>query len=98
VDRCHNQFDSPLPEANAAGEARAKNRMKGQTPEQVMNTFKSYASRTLNGTALDAPKRQRWSRHGSTRHLWTTESVSTAIHYVVCEQGEPMAFFQGRVG
>lgn len=63
----------------------------GQTPEQVMNAFKSYASRALNVTALDTPDRKRWARHGSARYLWTVESVDAAVHYVVCEQGEPMA-------
>jgi hypothetical protein len=62
-------------------------------PERVMNDFKSYASRWLNRMALDKPGRQRWARHGSTRWLWEVASVSGAIHYVVEEQGAPMAVF-----
>jgi REP element-mobilizing transposase RayT len=65
-----------------------------KSPEQVMNALKAYASRALNGAALDRPDRRRWARHGSTRHLWTIEAVSAAVHYIVCEQGEPMAVFQ----
>ena len=62
--------------------------------EHVMNAFKAYASRALNAITVDSPNRRRWARHGSTRHLWTTASVSAAVHYVVCEQGEPMAIFE----
>ena len=65
-----------------------------QSAEQVMNAFKAYASRALNEMALDTAERKRWARHGSTRHLWTRQSVSAAVHYVVWEQGEQMAFFE----
>jgi len=47
-------------------------------PEIVMNCFKSYASRALNRSGLDLPNRKRWTRHGSTRHLWKEEHVSAA--------------------
>ena len=67
-----------------------------QIPEQVMNTLKTYASRALNTASLDSPNSQRWARHGSTRYLWTRQSVSAAIHYVVSEQGESMAVFETR--
>jgi REP element-mobilizing transposase RayT len=63
----------------------------GQGAEHVMNAFKSYASRALNRMAWDRPGRRRWAHHGSTRHLWTKEAVSAAVHYVVCQQGEAMA-------
>lgn len=62
--------------------------------EHVMNAFKAYASRALNGMALDTAERRHWARHGSTRHLWTRQAVSAAVHYVVSEQGDPMAFFE----
>ena len=65
-----------------------------QTPEQVINALKCYASRELNRTGLDSPNRRRWARHGSTRYLWKRDEVSAAIHYVVCDQGEPMAVFE----
>jgi hypothetical protein len=61
-----------------------------------MNDFKVYASRALNRAGFDAPERKRWTRHGSTRKLWTHEDVEAAIHYVVHEQGEPMALFEDR--
>ena len=65
----------------------------GVEPERVMNAFKSYASRKLNGLQRDAPNRKRWARHGSTRWLWKDEDVKRAIQYVVEQQGEPMAVF-----
>jgi REP element-mobilizing transposase RayT len=61
-------------------------------PEQVMSTLKAYASRALNRVE---PCRPRWSRHGSTRHLWNRQSISAAIGYVIEGQGEAMAVCQG---
>jgi REP element-mobilizing transposase RayT len=63
-------------------------------PEQVMTAMKAYSSRALNEHSLDGPGRRRWARHGSTRYLWTKDSVGAAIHYVVREQGESMAVFE----
>lgn len=62
-------------------------------PERIMNDLKSHASRWLNRLGLDGPDRKRWARHGSTRWLWTPESVAAAIRYVVEQQGDPMAVF-----
>ncbi len=36
----------------------------------IMNTLKAYASRYLNTAQVDAFKRIRWTRHGSTLYLW----------------------------
>jgi hypothetical protein len=58
-----------------------------------MNEFKSYASRELNRLDRDGSDRKRWARHGSTRWLWKDEDLQKALHYVVEEQGEPMALF-----
>ena len=63
-------------------------------PEKVMNDFKVYASRSLNKAGLDLSDRRRWARHGSTRYLWTSQEVTAAVHYVVCEQGEEMEVFE----
>ena len=59
-----------------------------QPPEVVMNAFKSYSSRALNRIE---PACRRWTRHGSTRYLWSPAEISAAVHYVILEQGEPMA-------
>jgi len=63
-------------------------------PERVMNDLKSYASRRLNQLGFDEADQKRWTRHGSTRWLWKPESVSTAIRYVVDEQGEPLSVYE----
>ena len=60
-----------------------------ETPERVMAYLKHYASRALNRQTGEP--RRRWTRHGSTRWLWEPESVDRAIHYVVHQQGAPMA-------
>ena len=59
-----------------------------------MNAMKAYSSRALNQHGLDRAGRRRWSRHGSTRYLWTDDDVRAAIEYVVREQGEPMEVFE----
>jgi adenine-specific DNA methylase len=64
-----------------------------ETPERVMNDFKGYASRRLNEAGFENAERKRWTRHGSTPYLWKPRDVEAAVHYVVHEQGEPMAVF-----
>jgi REP element-mobilizing transposase RayT len=64
-------------------------------PELIMNAFKSYASRRLNGLGLDRHGRKRWARHGSTRWLWKPQHVAAAMQYVIAEQGDPMSLFDG---
>jgi hypothetical protein len=58
-----------------------------------MNDFKTAASRCLNKAFPDERDRTRWTRHGSTRYLWTEEAVADKVHYVLHEQGEPMERF-----
>jgi len=58
-----------------------------------MNEFKSYASRELNHRNLDGPDRKRWAKHGITRWLWNDDDARHALHYVIQEQGDPMAVF-----
>lgn len=64
-----------------------------ESPERVMNDFKGYASRRLNEAGFENAERKRWTRHGSTPYLWKPRDVEAAVHYVVHEQGEPMAVF-----
>ena len=65
-------------------------------PEQIMNAVKSYASRQLNKENLDNNRRNRWTRHGSTRYLWNEAEVEATIQYVINEQGLPMAVFENK--
>ena len=63
-------------------------------PERVMRDAKVQASRALDEMGLDGPVRRRWALHGSTRYLWKVENVGPAIHYIVREQGTPMAVWE----
>jgi REP element-mobilizing transposase RayT len=56
-------------------------------PERMMNQLKSWATRRLRQEAVIAGETRPWSRHGSTRHLWTIEAVEAACRYVVQGQG-----------
>jgi REP element-mobilizing transposase RayT len=62
-------------------------------PERVLNEFKAAASRRLNKTFPTERDRLRWTRHGSTRYLWTVEAIAEKVHYVLFGQGEPMERF-----
>ena len=61
-----------------------------QTPERMLNDFKSYASRALNEAGFDTKDRKRWTRHGSTRYINDERHRAAAINYVLNKQGEPM--------
>jgi REP element-mobilizing transposase RayT len=63
------------------------------SPERVMNDLKTAASRRLNKAFPDERERTRWTRHGSTRYLWTEAVVAEKVHYVLNSQGEPMERF-----
>ena len=62
-------------------------------PKRVVNDIHSCAGRKLNLRKLDAPGRKRWTRGASGRYLWTPDDVGWAEHYVLHEQGEPMATY-----
>lgn len=62
-------------------------------PGRLMSDMKARASRRLNLAGLDDRQRIRWTRHGSTRHLFRPDDVEAKIRYVLLEQGEPMAVY-----
>ena len=62
-------------------------------PERLLNDLKSYISRRMNERGLDASQRKRWTRHGSTRYIWTKEALAEKVTYVVHQQGKPMSVF-----
>jgi hypothetical protein len=66
-----------------------------EKPEFMMTQLKCAASRRLNDLGLDRPNRKRWARHGSTRHLFSRESIQRAIRYVLEGQGDAMSTFRG---
>jgi REP element-mobilizing transposase RayT len=61
-----------------------------RTPEIVMNSFKSYATRKLREASLVSADLKPWARHGSTRYLWTEEQLSQGIEYVMFGQGNEL--------
>ena len=62
-------------------------------PERIMNTFKSYATRALRAKGVVAQNRTLWSRHGSTRFLWTDDHIVAAVDYVKNGQGGELPQF-----
>jgi hypothetical protein len=60
-------------------------------PERVLVDLKAYATRMLRKKGYQ--QKRFWTRHGSTRYLNTANHVNKAIHYVVREQGKPMATY-----
>jgi REP element-mobilizing transposase RayT len=55
-------------------------------PERILNAWKSWSTRRLREAGLVSQSQPLWSRHGSTRYLWTKESLTNACVYV--EQGQ----------
>ena len=64
-----------------------------RAPEFMMNSFKSYATRKLRSVGAEGRDVRIWSRHGSTRYLWTQEHVDMAIDYVTNGQGGVLPTF-----
>ena len=56
------------------------------TPERVMNTFKSWASRRLNEAFPQLARQYWWTRHGSTRWINHEDDANAAVHYVTHQQ------------
>ena len=57
-----------------------------ETPERVMNAFKSWGTRMMIEAGLVEPGAKVWARHGSTRYLWKPDSVANACRYVLEHQ------------
>ena len=61
-----------------------------EKPEKMMYDFKRYATIAIKKTNnISADKY--WTRHGSTKYIWTKERLHSAIEYVEVGQGEIMA-------
>ena len=56
-------------------------------PERVLNDFKAWSTRRVRALRISEPGRRLWSRHGSTRYLWSEEDVLAARAYVLHQQG-----------
>jgi hypothetical protein len=62
-------------------------------PGRMMSDMKGRASRELTLAGFGVAASRRWTRHGSTRHLFRGEQVAAAIRYPLDEQGERMAWY-----
>ena len=58
-----------------------------ESPERVMNDFKSWATRGLVAAGLIHRGTVVWTRHGSTRYLWKPQHMVAACQYVSEHQG-----------
>jgi REP element-mobilizing transposase RayT len=63
-------------------------------PGRIMSDVKSRASRDLMRAGFGDATRKRWTRHGSTRHLFRIADVEEKIRYTVDGQGERMACYE----
>ena len=59
-------------------------------PERIMDSFKAYSTKALRATGLLDKNGKAWSRHGSTKYLWTEAEIVSAIDYVLYSQGDEL--------
>ncbi len=62
---------------------------------RVMADLKARASRALTRAGLGDADRRRWTRHGSTLHLFDAATVADKVDYTLHCQGVPMAVHDG---
>jgi REP element-mobilizing transposase RayT len=56
-------------------------------PERILLELKAWTTRRMRELRLMGSSEDAWSRHGSTRYLWTEEAVDAACRYVAEGQG-----------
>ena len=59
--------------------------------DKVMSSLKAWATRKLRQSGYNLPRV--WTRHGSTKYIFTRAKLIEKIRYVVHEQGELMAYY-----
>lgn len=52
-------------------------------PEAIMTTLKAWCTRRLREAGLLATDSKVWSRHGSTRYLWSEQALEQACRYAL---------------
>ena len=65
----------------------------GGKPERMMDSFKAYSTKALRAANLIGMDVKPWSRHGSTRYLWTEKHVDLAVDCVMNGQGGDLPVF-----
>jgi len=56
-------------------------------PELALEAFKAFATRGLGAAGFLPAGGRVWTRHGSTRYLWSERDVEMAVAYTVEAQG-----------
>ncbi len=64
-----------------------------ETPEHFMSGIKTAATRELKNSGVIRQNGCYWTRHGSTKYLWSVAEVEAATIYVIYDQGDPMALY-----
>ena len=59
-------------------------------PERIMDSFKAYSTKALRAARLLSADGKAWSRHGSTKYLWTEADITNAMDYVLHSQGDEL--------
>jgi REP element-mobilizing transposase RayT len=67
-----------------------------QRPEKIMGDFKAWCSRRIREQFSEPSERERWTRHGSTKYLWSAEQIQEKVAYVVEGQGTRLEYFDYR--
>jgi REP element-mobilizing transposase RayT len=62
-------------------------------PGRLMSDLKARSSRDLTLAGYDDAERRRWTRHGSTKHLFRDDDVEAKIRYTLNQQGPRMAWY-----
>ncbi len=62
-------------------------------PSVVMTAFKANATRQMRIDRCWDSELSPWAERGSVRYLWTDESVSRAVNYVLYGQGDELPEF-----
>jgi REP element-mobilizing transposase RayT len=64
-------------------------------PGRIMSDMKARASKDLSRAGFGDATRKRWTRHGSTLHLFDKAAVADKLDYTLNRQGTPMARYDG---
>ena len=66
-----------------------------EDPDKVMADLKAWATRKLRETGHDFEKV--WTKHGSTKYVFTGDKLKEKVHYVIYEQGEMVTYYLDEV-
>jgi REP element-mobilizing transposase RayT len=61
-----------------------------EKPEKMMCDFKRYATKAIKKAGIISADKY-WTRHGSTKYIWTKDRLHSTIEYVKTGQGKIMA-------